>query len=146
MEHRQILMQTIFKRKQFHEREIQSPCEERAARGPVRNKRQPWLDEAAINVIAYSHWEGKNNSVPLKTPHENSEIRTRDAYMTGEAVRRSSHCVTFTTIAVLCLLVFIGQFRYLLLRHFWLGEDREPVELKLADRQCMWQTHFNGAK
>ena len=59
---------------------------------------QPELDEAAINVIAWSHWEGRNNDVSLKTPQGKSGVRALDACMTGEAVRRSSHCATSSSL------------------------------------------------
>ena len=63
---------------------------------------RPSLDEAAINVIAltWSHWEGRNNAVSMKTPHGNSGVRTRDACMTGETVRRSSHCATSSSLQI----------------------------------------------
>ena len=69
------------------------------------------LKMVPVNPLAHGlHWEGENNVVSLKTPHENSSVRTRDACMTGEAVRRSSHCAKSPSLPVFSVVtVFIHQ-------------------------------------
>ena len=75
---------------------------------------QPYLNEAAINVIAQSHWEERSNAASLKTQHGNSGVRTRDACKTGEG-----EVVRHSTEAPRPLLYFV-YFR------FWYGKHIPP--------------------
>ena len=51
-------------------------CEVPCAKLTLIHWSQPWLDEAAINVITQSYWEGRNNAV---IQHGNSGFLIRDA-------------------------------------------------------------------
>ena len=49
------------------------------------------LDQTAINVIAWSHWEGRKKDISLSDPRRMSGVQTQNACMIGMAVRRSTN-------------------------------------------------------
>ena len=93
--------------------------EERAARGPERNKRRytgfnlnstkPPLMWSPRHIS-----EVRNRDISLKTPRMISVVRTRDACMTGEAVRRFKAiapcprllCIKVSYLHLLCIVAF----------------------------------------